>query len=77
MNRIYYNSARLTFKRDLIEALKPDDIFEVTVNNEGTYRITKRDFYRIFSNVTESKSYQVIGNYNYKKTPSKALQFKL
>jgi hypothetical protein len=31
----------------------------------------------VFSNVVSSKSYTEIGNYNYKKTPQKALQFKL
>ena len=71
-----YSAARLTFKRDEIEPLDWHDKIRIFVSNEGcNYEITKKDFYDVFDNVVESKSYKEYGNYNYQKTPSKADQF--
>ena len=36
--------------------------------------MTKREFYETFDNVVKTESYREIGNYNYGKTPSKALK---
>jgi len=71
-----YESARLTFKKDVIEPLSMDDEFTVYVSNDGgSYTMSKRDFYRVFHNVVKSDSYSVLGNYNYKQTPQKAQEF--
>ena len=76
MRIIEYTSARLTFKKDDIEPLRDHDIIRIHVTNDSTtYEMTKKDFYTVFSNVVSSKSYTEIENYNYKKTPQKALQF--
>ena len=71
-----YTSARLTFKRDEIEALRDEDYFQVHVTNDNSsYKMTKKEFHDTFSNVINSKSYRVIGDYNYPKTPEKALKY--
>ena len=54
---IEYTSSRLCFKADLIEPLKDNDVFVVHTPN-GTFKFTKADFYRVFSNVIETKNYQ-------------------
>ena len=74
-NKISYQSTRLTFKKDLIEPLGWADEIEITVPGEAIYSMTKREFYNIFPNVVDSRSYQEIGNYNYKQTPNKASRF--
>lgn len=69
-----YYSTRLTFKKDEIERLSERD--EIIIDTpEGTYKMTKADFYRVFDNVVMTRSYLEIGSYNYKTTPSKARQF--
>ena len=70
-----YESTRLTFKRDLIESLNLNDSIQITVFGEATYKMTKAEFYETFPNVVKTKSYNKIGSYNYKKTPSKAHKF--
>ena len=70
-----YESTRLTFKRDSIEPLNSNDEIQITVFGEAVYRMTKKDFHEIFHNVVKTKSYNKIGSYNYKKTPSKAHKF--
>jgi len=70
-----YQSTRLTFKRDLIKPLNLNDSIQITVFGEAIYKMTKKDFYETFSNVVATKSYNKIGSYNYKKTPSKAHKF--
>ena len=37
--------------------------------------MTKKEFYETFNNVINSKSYKEFGNFNYPKTPSKALKY--
>ena len=71
-----YEFSRLFFKADVIELLDPDDRFCI-VTPEGTFAMTKREFYETFQNVVESKSYQLNKIYHYPKTPQKALQFKV
>tara|TARA_B110000967_G_C18418964_1_gene332877 strand:+ start:20 stop:250 length:231 start_codon:yes stop_codon:yes gene_type:complete len=71
-----YTRARLTFLRDEIELLKNEDYFIVHVTNDQvSYKMTKGDFYNTFNKVVKTKSYLKTGNYNYPKTPSKALKY--
>lgn len=65
---------RLAFHASEIEKLADHDSFEIITDN-GTFRMTKKEFYSTFENVTESKSYRVDGFYHYPKTPKKALQY--
>ena len=51
-----YGYSRLCFKADEIEPLADGDAFEV-VTPEGRFVMTKRDFYRVFSNVVRTRSY--------------------
>ena len=73
---LVYTSTRLTFKRDEIEALGEDDYFKIHVTNDNTsFKMKKKEFHDTFSNVINTKSYREFGNYNYKKTPDKALKY--
>ncbi len=71
---IEYTSSRLCFKADLIEPLKDNDSFIVRTPN-GTFKFTKVDFYRVFSNVIGTKSYQENRIYSCKYPPKRAMQF--
>ena len=65
----------MIFFRDIIEPLKDDDIFACKTP-EGTYAMSKKDFYRVFANVANNITcYQQDGKYSYSTTPSKAKQF--
>lgn len=70
-----YKATRLLFRANVIEALTDNDVFKVHTP-EGTFSMTKADFYRVFTNVVESKSYREKGIYHYPIVPSKALQFR-
>jgi len=71
-----YTRARLTFLRDEIESLNNEDHFIVHVtNDQASYKMTKGDFYNTFNKVVKTKSYLKTGNYNYPKTPNKALKY--
>lgn len=72
-NNSIYESTRLTFKRDVIENLKPFESFKIKCP-DGTFVMTKEQFYDVFSNVAKSNSYRK-GNYSYETTPQKAFQF--
>ena len=71
---VTYRAARLTFYRDIIEPLRAEQSFTIECR-DGTFTMTKRDFYDVFDHVTESDSYRLQGNYNYSKTPDKAFAF--
>lgn len=78
-DRIYqYTSTRLTFRRAIIDQMNDDDILIINVinaqnpNNEGTFIMTKTQFYETFDNVVRSVSYNRDGNYNYRTTPQEA-----
>ena len=71
---VTYTAARLTFYRDIIEPLRPEQSFTIECR-DGTFTMTKRDFYDVFGNVAESHAYRDQGNYNYSKTPEKAFAF--
>ena len=70
-----YRASRLTFKRDVIEPLEPDDAFRV-VTPLGTFEMTKADFYRVFPNVRKTRSYRETGTYNYASLPIAAEEFR-
>lgn len=70
-----YIAKRLLFKADIIEPLSDEDIFAIHTP-EGTFQMTKADFYRVFDNVVKSDSYsKTLGFYHYPKIPQKAMQF--
>ena len=71
---VEYTSIRLCFKADLIEPLKDYDSF-VIHTPDGTFMFTKADFYRVFSNVVKTKSYQEGRMYHYPRLPQKAMPF--
>ena len=68
------HNGRLTFVRDIIEPLNDNEYFSVKTN-EGLFRMTKNDFYQVFNNVVQSRSYRENGEYHSKKAPSKAKRF--
>ena len=78
-----YTSARLTFRRAIIETMNDDDILIINVrraqnpNNNGMFKMTKNQIYQTFDNVINSISYKRDGNYNYKTTPQKAQQYRI
>ncbi len=69
-----YEFSRLGFKADVIEPLRPDERFRI-VTPEGTFEMTKAEFYRDFDNVVRSMSYRDRGLYHYPTTPEKALKY--
>jgi hypothetical protein len=71
-----YRFSRLCFKRDVVEALGPQDLFRVETP-VGTFQMTKADFYRVFPNVVKSRSYAEDGIYHYRKLPSQAEEFRV
>jgi len=71
-----YKFSRLCFKRDLIEALGPNDSFRVETPI-GTFQMTQVDFHRVFPNVTQSRSYLENGLYHYRTLPRQAEQFRV
>ena len=71
-----YKFSRLCFKRDLIEPLGPHETFRVETPM-GTFQMTKADFYRVFPNVVQSRSYSDDGMYHYRKLPSQAEEFRI
>ena len=72
---ITYEATRLLFRANVIEALGPRDRFRV-VTPEGTFEMTKAEFYDVFANVAHSMSYRDRGLYHYPRTPAKAEQFR-
>ena len=74
MKTVQYSSTRLTFKKSEIEPLRLDDII-IIKTPKGTYQMTKADFYNVFGNVVQTRSYQEHGSYNYPATPQKANRF--
>lgn len=69
-----YKSSRFCFKADIIEPLKENDSFVIDTS-DGIFKLTKADFYREFSNVIKTKSYQEGRLYHYTTPPKRALQF--
>lgn len=71
-----YTSTRLLFRASVIEPLESNDSFCVSTS-DGTFSMTKADFYRVFENVARSRSYMENGCYHYPTIPQKAEQFRL
>ena len=71
-----YAHSRLCFKAAVIEPLALAQTFRVTTN-VGTFAMTKRQFYTVFSNVVLTRSYREGGLYHYPKPPAKAEQFRV
>lgn len=69
-----YRSTRLAFKADLIEPLDMDASFRIDTPN-GSYEMTKRDFYRVFPRVVVSRSYRDDRLYSFPTPPKRAQQF--
>ena len=69
-----YEFHRLGFKAEVIEPLGKQDKFRI-VTPEGTFEMTKGEFYRDFANVVRSMSYRERGLYHYPTTPGKALKY--
>ena len=57
MSNNEYKATRLLFRAEVIESLADNDFFSVHTP-EGTFSMTKVDFYRVFSNVVKTKSYR-------------------
>ena len=70
MKTIEYERTRLNFNANLIEPLDWDDVIRI-VTPDGTFEMTKRQFYDTFSNVVKTWSYRKGRVYNYKKTQDK------
>ena len=71
-----YEFSRLCFKRDVIEALAPQDAFRV-ITPQGVFQMTKAEFHRVFPNVARSRSYLENGLYHYPKLPARAEEFRI
>lgn len=71
-----YMAGRLTFRRDVIEQLGDDDWFRI-VSPQGTFQMTKAEFYRAFPRVVQSRSYREAGIYHYPQVPKAAEQFRI
>jgi hypothetical protein len=71
-----YKFSRLCFKREVIERLNPQDRFRVETP-VGIFEMAKEDFYRVFPNVVQSKSYVQDGMYHYRVLPKQAEQFRV
>lgn len=74
MKVVEYSFKRFCFKADVIESLEDNDIF-VMHTPDGIFQMTKAEFYRVFSNVVESDSYQTGRVYHSKQPPKKAMRF--
>lgn len=71
---VRYSSTRLTFKAALIEPLAPDEHFRVDTP-EGSFQMSKDEFYEAFPKLVQTHSYRVQGVYHSKAAPRHALRF--
>ena len=69
-----YEYSRFCFKADVIEPLGWNDRFRI-ITPTGTFEMSKREFYDVFRNVVDSRSYRDAGIYHQAKAPRKAMQF--
>ena len=72
-----YKHSRSCFKADVIEPLGMDDQFCVETATDGTFVMSKRQFYEVFQNVVETASYTQDREYHYSTLPRKALRFRI
>ena len=66
--------ALLGIGRSNLRLIPTDERFRI-VTPEGTFEMTKAEFYRDFDNVVRSMSYRDRGLYHYPTTPEKALKY--
>ena len=72
----YFEYARLTFSKSLIEPLNLEDDFSIHVTSTNeTFTFSKREFFTTFNNVVNSNSYKIKGIYSYTKIPQKTYAF--
>ncbi|MGH9415631.1 MAG: hypothetical protein ACRD01_03305 [Terriglobales bacterium] len=71
-----YQYGRLCFKRDVIEPLTENQVFEVATPM-GTYRFTKRQFYATFPKIPLTQSFRERGVYHGAKLHLKAEHFRV
>jgi hypothetical protein len=74
LKTVEYQYSRLCFKADVIEPLSDDDTF-IVHTHDGSFQMTKREFYSVFGNVVKTKSYREKRIYSCKYPPQRALQF--
>jgi hypothetical protein len=72
-----YKYSRLCFKADVIEPLNMEDKFCVATAKDGTFVMTKREFYETFPNVVKTDSHLQRRVYHMKTPPQKALKFRV
>lgn len=73
---VTYKATRLLFRASVIEPLLPDEAFRI-VTPDGTFQMTKAEFYRDFANVVASASYRENGIYHSASVPKKAFQYRV
>jgi hypothetical protein len=71
-----YMAGRLTFKRDVIEALMDSDCFRI-ITPQGTFEMSKAEVYASFPSVVRSRSYRESGVYHYPRVPRAAEPFRV
>ena len=74
MKIVEYTFSRLCFKANVIESLENNDVF-IVHTPDGSFRMTKADFYRVFPKIPKTKSYQEREIYHCKYPPQRAMQF--
>ena len=69
-----YSATHLEFRRDTIEPLPTEAVFEVETP-AGIFRMTKGEFHSEFPEIVSSVSYRDLGLYHYPMIPYKAFRF--
>ncbi len=72
---VQWSSDKLVFYRHKIEGLKPNDVFAIVVEGQGTVQMSKAEFQRKFNNIIMSPEYRGHGIYSYETMPEEALPF--
>lgn len=73
---IVYNLVLSLCKLSSKPAVSPKKrVFGKFAGKASTYKMTKEEFYTVFDNVIQSKSYKEKGIYHYPVVPEKAKQF--
>jgi hypothetical protein len=67
----------LTFYRHRIEPLRDIESFVVHVEGQGSFKMTKAEFQRVFNNVVMSSAYRTHGIFKYPSIPAEAENFRM
>lgn len=70
-----WEASQLTFFRHRIESLKPNEVFSIVLEGQGTFQITKSEFNRVFNNVVMNAEYRNQGVFKYDEIPEAAKAF--